>query len=254
MKEARLIPIKQIQPNPYQPRKTFNDQELKELAQSILENGLIQPISVRKVKENYQIVAGERRFRAVKLNKGTSIEAVVLDANDIQMAQMALVENIQRENLTAIDEASSFVDIMKISGINQVELALQLGKSQSAIANKIRLLHLNEHVQEALRRKQISERHGRALLQMDEKKQQETLDLILKKKLNVVQTEKLIQDFAQRTKPKKKAINKGITRDKKIAINTILQATKMVQRTGTKVLVKQEMSEDEIIITIHLPK
>lgn len=150
MKESKMISIDLVEPNPYQPRLEFNDDALMDLAQSIRENGLIQPLTVREVDGKYQIVAGERRFRAMKLNGAVEIPAIVMDANEIQMAEMALVENIQRENLSAIEEAKSYVEIMKYAGLNQSQLALRVGKSQSSIANKIRLLNLNEEVQNAV--------------------------------------------------------------------------------------------------------
>ena len=150
MKETKMIAIDLIEPNPYQPRLEFDDDALMDLAQSIRENGLIQPITVRESNGKYQIIAGERRFRAMRLNGAVEVLANVMDANEIQMAEMALVENIQRENLSAIEEAKSYVEIMKFAGINQSTLALRIGKSQSAIANKIRLLGLDKEVQEAV--------------------------------------------------------------------------------------------------------
>ena len=156
MKESKMISIDLVEPNPYQPRLEFNDDALMDLAQSIRENGLIQPLTVREVDGKYQIVAGERRFRAMKLNGAVEIPAIVMDANEIQMAEMALVENIQRENLSAIEEAKSYVEIMKYAGLNQSQLALRVGKSQSSIANKIRLLNLNEEVQNAVSAKEIT--------------------------------------------------------------------------------------------------
>ena len=175
MKESKMISIDLVEPNPYQPRLEFNDDALMDLAQSIRENGLIQPLTVREVDGKYQIVAGERRFRAMKLNGAVEIPAIVMDANEIQMAEMALVENIQRENLSAIEEAKSYVEIMKYAGLNQSQLALRVGKSQSSIANKIRLLNLNEEVQNAVSAKEITERHARALLGLDEDKQKKAL-------------------------------------------------------------------------------
>mgnify|MGYP000721334260 FL=1 len=172
MRETKMVTIDQIEPNPYQPRIEFNDEALMELAQSIRENGLIQPISVRKTENGYQIIAGERRYRAMKMNGMVEVPVVIMDANDIQMAEMALVENIQRENLSAIEEAKSYVDIMRFTGVNQSELALRVGKSQSAIANKIRLLQLDENIQNAVSAHQITERHARALLGLDSDKQQ----------------------------------------------------------------------------------
>ncbi|MEG0273844.1 MAG: ParB/RepB/Spo0J family partition protein [Longicatena sp.] len=254
MKETKIIMIDQIQPNPYQPRLEFNDDALMDLAQSIRENGLIQPITVREVDGNYQIIAGERRFRALKLNGAVEVPVMIMDANDIQMAEMALVENIQRENLSAIEEAKSYLDIMKFTNMNQSELALRVGKSQSSIANKIRLLNLEDDVQSAVSSKVITERHARALLSLDGEKQQKALDKIVKKGLTVAQTEKMIKEESQPKDDKKKVMLKGISKNIKIAINTIHQAAAMIKRAGTEVDVTQVEYEDDVIITIRIPK
>ena len=180
MKDTRIVDIDLVEPNPYQPRLEFDDEALMDLAQSIRENGLIQPITVREMDGRYQIIAGERRFRALKLNGAVDVPVLIMDANEVQMAEMARVENIQRENLSAIEEAKSYVEIMKYSGLNQSQLALRVGKSQSSIANKIRLLNLDEDVQEAVSTKKISERHARALIGLDEEKQHDALEKIVK--------------------------------------------------------------------------
>ena len=146
MRESKVVSIDEIRPNPYQPRVEFDDEALMELSQSIRENGLIHPITVRKENDGYEIVAGERRYRAMKIAGMLDIPVIVIDADEVQMAEMALVENIQRENLSAIEEAKAYVQIMKTSGISQSQLALKVGKSQSAVANKIRLLQLEEPV------------------------------------------------------------------------------------------------------------
>ena len=254
MKDTRIVDIDLVEPNPYQPRLEFDDEALMDLAQSIRENGLIQPITVREMDGRYQIIAGERRFRALKLNGAVDVPVLIMDANEVQMAEMALVENIQRENLSAIEEAKSYVEIMKYSGLNQSQLALRVGKSQSSIANKIRLLNLDEDVQEAVSTKKISERHARALIGLDEEKQHDALEKIVKKGMTVAQTEKMLKEQAQPKKEKKKVMLKGISKNIKIAINTIHQAISMVNRAGTASEINEEEHEDEVIITIRIPK
>ena len=254
MKDTRIVDIDLVEPNPYQPRLEFDDEALMDLAQSIRENGLIQPITVREMDGKYQIIAGERRFRALKLNGAVDVPVLIMDANEVQMAEMALVENIQRENLSAIEEAKSYVEIMKYSGLNQRQLALRVGKSQSSIANKIRLLNLDEDVQEAVSTKKISEQHARALIGLDEEKQHDALDKIVKKGMTVAQTEKMLKEQAQPKKEKKKVMLKGISKNIKIAINTIHQAISMVNRAGTAAEINEEEHEDEVIITIRIPK
>lgn len=254
MKETKVVMIDLVEPNPYQPRHEFNDDALMDLAQSIRENGLIQPITVREVDGRYQIIAGERRFRALKLNGAVEVPVLVMDANEVQMAEMALVENIQRENLSAIEEAKSYVEIMKYAGINQSQLALRVGKSQSSIANKIRLLNLDDKIQEAVSTKTITERHARALIGLDEKQQQKVLDKIVKKNLTVAQTEKLLKENQQDKKTKKKVMLKGISKNLKIAINTVHQAVSMINRAGTTAEITEQENEDDVVITIRIPK
>lgn len=254
MRISKIVTIDEIQPNPYQPRLEFNNEALMELAQSIRENGLIQPITVRECENGYQIVAGERRYRALKLNGMFDIPVIVMDANELQMAEMALVENIQRENLSAIEEAKSYIDIMKYANLNQSQLALKIGKSQSSIANKIRLLNLEDNIQNAVNAKLISERHARALLGVDPEKQQDYLDKILKKGLSVSQTEKMVRADKEQEQPKKKVMLKGITRNMKIALNTIRQALKMVEKAGIALETKEEESEDYVTVTIRFQK
>lgn len=254
MKETKIIMIDLIEPNPYQPRLEFNDEALMDLAQSIRENGLIQPITVREVSGKYQIIAGERRFRALKLNGAVEVPVLIMDANEVQMAEMALVENIQRENLSAIEEAKSYVEIMKYAGLNQSQLALRIGKSQSSIANKIRLLNLEEDVQEAVSSKQITERHARALIGLTEEKQHKVLNKIVKKNLTVAQTEKMLKEDALGKQSKKKVMLKGISKNLKIAINTIHQAVNMVNRAGTTAEISEQENENDVVITIRIPK
>lgn len=243
-----------IEPNPYQPRLEFNDDALMDLAQSIRENGLIQPVTVREFEGRYQIIAGERRFRALRLNGAVEVEANVMDADEVQMAEMALVENIQRENLSAIEEAKSYVEIMKFAGLNQSQLALRVGKSQSSIANKIRLLNLDDTIQDAVSNKSISERHARALLGLDQDKQKEVLEKIVTKSLTVAQTEKMLKEEAQGPKPKKKVMLKGISKNIRIALNTLHQAVNMVNRAGCDAQISEEEHEDEVVLTIRIPK
>ncbi len=251
MKETKILPIEQIVPNPYQPRLEFNEEALFDLAQSIRENGLIQPISVREANNHYEIVAGERRFRAMQLLGMTDIPAYVMNADEMQMAELALVENVQRENLSAIEEAKAYLQIMKITGYTQSQLALKMGKSQSSIANKIRLLNLDDNIQNAVSGKIISERHARALIGIEPEKQQEFLEKIVKKGLNVAQTEKMVQEAGHSTKKKK---TKGFARDIRVAVNTIKQAFAMILKTGISAELKEVETDDDFQMIIRFPK
>ena len=186
-KEVFDISLKDIIPNRFQPREIFEDEALQELSESIKKHGVIQPIIVRKIGDKYEIIAGERRFRASKAAGKETIPALVRDIDDKEAAKIALLENLQRSNLTPIEEAKTYQTILKIDNITQDELAANLGKSQSTIANKLRLLSLAEEVQTALLNSQISERHARSLLGLDRASQIELLNKTLNQKLTVRQ-------------------------------------------------------------------
>lgn len=191
-KEIFDISLQDIIPNRFQPREMFDDNALQELSQSIREHGVIQPIIVRKVGDKYEIIAGERRYRASQLAGKETIPALVRDIDDKEAAKIALLENLQRSNLTPIEEAKTYQTILKLDNITQEELAQNLGKSQSTIANKLRLLTLDEEVQTALLNSQISERHARSLIGLDYTKQNELLHRILNEKLTVRQLDEEI--------------------------------------------------------------
>ncbi|CAM2826765.1 nucleoid occlusion protein [Erysipelothrix tonsillarum] len=251
MIDRREIAIEKIKPNRNQPRLTFNDESLLELGQSISENGLLQPIVVREVNETdeYEIIAGERRYRAMRMFGFTEVPCIISNIDDNKSATLALIENIQREDLSVLEEAKAYRDLLRIQKITQKELATKVGKSQSAIANKIRLLELPEPVLEALGERKITERHARALLSVEKEKTEEVLDEILNKKLNVKETETLIN------KPrKKKVVTRGISQHIKIGINTIKQSIGMIEKTGITVKHDMEETDDEVIITVRFPK
>ena len=191
-KEIFEISLKDIMPNRFQPREIFEDSALQELAQSIKEHGVIQPIIVRKVGDKYEIIAGERRFRASQLAGKETIPALVRDIDDKEAAKIALLENLQRKDLTPIEEAKTYQTILKLDNLTQDELAQNLGKSQSAVANKLRLLNLDEEVQTALLNSKISERHARSLLPLDHEKQRELLHKIINERLTVRQVDEEI--------------------------------------------------------------
>ena len=254
MRESKVVSIDEIRPNPYQPRIDVDDEALMELSQSIRENGLIHPITGRQEKDGYEIVAGERRYRAMKIAGMIEIPVIVIDADEVQMAEMALVENIQRENLSAIEEANAYVQIMKTTGISQSQLALKLGKSQSSIANKIRLLQLDEEVQQAVTARRITERHARALLALPKEKQEQAMETIVKKGLTVAQSEKMIRKEASPKPKRQKEVFKGLSRNIKIGLNTIDQAVAMIEKSGIQIHREMTEDEDEVVVTLHFPK
>lgn len=198
------IPVEECRANPYQPRKTFHADAIEELKDSILEYGIIQPLVVRKSIKGYQIVVGERRFRAAKEAKLDVVPAIVKELTDEKMMELALLENLQREDLSPIEEAHAYANLINELGITQDELSKRLGKSRSHIANMTRLLSLPEQVIACINNGELSMGHGRALLSVDDEKQViYFVDKIRKEKLNVRQVERLIQEYNQR-KPKEK--------------------------------------------------
>lgn len=194
------VPLDKIEPNRYQPRKVFNPEEIQELAQTIDEHGLLQPIVLREYEPSkYEIIAGERRFRAMKLLKWETAPAIVEKMSDKESASLALVENLQRSDLSPVEEAQAYQRLMKLNGLTQKDLAKGMGKSQSTIANKMRLLKLIPPVQNAILDHRISERHGRALLGLDEKQQRDLLMDIVNDHWTVRQTEDYVNVLLGKT-------------------------------------------------------
>ena len=192
---VKKLDINLIIPNKYQPRKVFDDKSLSSLAESIKTYGIINPILVRQKEGKYEIIAGERRFRAAKSLGLAEVPVIIKNADEQQMAELALIENIQRQGLSPIEEAKSYEEIMRIGNQTQASLATKLGKSQAAIANKIRLLSLPEEIQDALANKKISERHARSLIKVEDKERQiEILNRIITEKLTVKETDQIINE------------------------------------------------------------
>lgn len=260
-KQIQDLELSKITPNEFQPRKTFSDESIKELAQTLEKEGLLQPIVVREKGDGYEIIAGERRFRAAKSLGWEKIPAIVNNMNDDQTASLALIENLQREDLNPIDEAQAYTNLMKLNNLTQTELAKDMGKSQSYVANKIRLLKLTPKVQSYLASGEISARHGRALVGLSERDQSRVVDEILAKNLNVKETEAIAKDvdayFDQNDKTKKAKrprVAKRMPKDLKVQINTIKQAVKLARDSGIKVKVKEVKDPDDYKITIELKR
>lgn len=254
------LPLAQITENRYQPRRQFSDESINELAQTLSQDGLLQPIIVRKHEDGYEIIAGERRFRAAKSLNWESIPAIVKDMTDEQSATLALIENLQRENLNPIDEAKAYEQLMEINDYTQSDLAQGMGKSQSYIANKLRLLKLSPKVQSFLVTGQITQRHGRALLGLSQDVQDQVVDEILAQNLNVLQTEELVKQLANQKQADKQKVKttikhvKSNSGDLQMQINTIKQAVKLAKDSGIKVKMHEEKDADEYRITIELKR
>lgn len=205
-KEIVMLNLNDIIPNKFQPREVFDDHALKELAVSIKEHGVIQPIIVREVNGKYEIIAGERRYKASALAGKTTIPAIVNNLDDKESSKVALLENLQRKNLNPIEEAKTYQKILELDEMTQEELARTMGKSQSAVANKLRLLQLNDDVKKALLSDEISERHARTLLRIDDSTAQtEMLKRVINEKINVRDLEKEIDRLYPKKEEKKEA-------------------------------------------------
>lgn len=254
--EITYLSVNEIVPNPYQPRTIFQEEKIAELAQSIRTHGLLQPITVRKRDNQYEIIAGERRFRAAQSLEMKEVPAIIKDFNDTETASLALIENLQREELTAIEEASAFAKLIELHGLTQESLAQRLGKGQSTVANKLRLLQLVDDVQQALRNKTITERHARALLAVkDEKQQRKILEKVISQELNVKQTETLIKEsLSEKKPPKKKPTRKHYSKDTRLAMNTIRESLDMITKSGMEIKSDEEDHDDFYQFTIRIPK
>ena len=199
----RLLPLHKVEPNPDQPRQDFDPEELQALADSIAEHGVIQPLTVRELPSGYfQIIAGERRWRAARLANLTEIPAVVIEADDQKVMELALIENLQRQDLNAVEEALGYRSLLVEYGMSQDAIATSVGKSRPAVANALRLLHLPEGVQEMVRSGQLSAGHARAVLMLKTEKQQlEAATRILNLGLSVRQAETLCKNLSKADKP-----------------------------------------------------
>ena len=230
------LKINDISPNSDQPRKSFNQDALQELADSIKENGVIQPIIVAKRGKGYRIVAGERRWRASRLAGLTVIPAIVRDLTDQQTMEQALIENIQRQDLNPLEEAFAIENLMKEHGMTQEALAKKLGKSRPAIANTLRLINIDESLQDFIRNGDLSAGHARALLAItDKEEQKKAADIVMTKELSVRETEDFVKKFLNPKTTPRKTASKGSSA---VAISTKDVEHKLTSYYGTKVKLK----------------
>ncbi|WP_391206032.1 nucleoid occlusion protein [Psychrobacillus sp. L4] len=260
LEEVVNVAIDKIVPNRYQPRTVFDDAKIEELARTIHTHGVIQPIVIRKMDDNrYEIIAGERRFRAMSKLQWAEVPAIIRNLSDKETASIALIENLQREELTAIEEAVAYQKLLKLHELTQEALAQRLGKGQSTVANKLRLLKLPVEIQEAIMRKELSERHARALMQIKEKNIQiQLMNMTKEKHWNVKQLEEKVNELLnppskedkKLAKPKRKAVSKDV----RIALNTIKHSLSMVTKSGINIKTEEEDTEDFYQITVKIPK
>jgi len=258
-----FVPVEQIVPNPAQPRKEFEPESLRELADSISRYGVLQPLTVRFRKRGYELVAGERRLRAARLAGLRTVPCIILDIDKEDASLIALVENLQRRDLDYIEEATALQELIRTFDMSQDEAARRIGKSQSSVANKLRLLKLPKDILLTLRRSGLSERHARALLRLgSHDSRRAVLKHILAEGLTVAKTEEYIDQILAGEEAQRKVISLPETegralfvlKDVRLFLNTVDRAMNMMKQSGVDAQCGKSETDTEIFITIKIPK
>lgn len=249
------VPVYDILPNPAQPRKVFDREGLMELTESIRCYGVIQPLSVRKRYEGYELVAGERRLRAAKLAGLTEVPCILMSIDDRQSGLIAMVENLQRRDLDFIEEAQGLANLMQTYGLSQEAAAAKVGKSQSAVANKLRILKHSPRILELLRSSGLSERHARALLRIeDEEARYQALQVIAQKAMTVARAEQYIDSLLTQPQEKPGPNRTWLLRDVRLFINSVNNNLKVMREAGVGADMERQDTDQGIVLTIRIPK
>ena len=244
-----FLPPRAIRPNPAQPRKVFREEALAELADSIRQHGILQPLSVRRAEGGYELIAGERRLRAAQMAGLSEIPCIVMNMDDRESGMAAMVENLQRQDLDFVEEAQGISRLMEVWQLSQDQAARMLGKSQSAIANKLRLLRHSPRVLQQLRESGLTERHGRALLKLkSEEEKLAAISVITQQAMNVARAEKYIQELQKSAGKGPQRVNVGVF------LNNLSQSLARIQSSGIPAVSERRETEDEIVLTITIPK
>ena len=255
-----LLPVGSIHPNPMQPRKIFDPDALAELTESIRMYGVLQPLTVRKAADgSFELVAGERRLRASRAAGLEKVPCILVNVSEQDSGLLALVENLQRQDLDFIEEAEGLRTLIRSYGMSQEEAAKCIGLSQSAVANKLRLLRLSPELLGLLRERGLSERHARALLRLETDEQRlEVLSVVLERDLNVARTEQYIEEYLKGGTPRetrgKKKAPRIVLKDVRIFFNTVTKGLGVMRRSGVQAEYDQEETEADYILTIRIPK
>lgn len=247
------VPVEKIQANPYQPRKDFEPEALEDLAASIAEYGVLQPLLVaRGNDDNFLLIAGERRLRASKMAGLLDVPVIVSSYTEQQIAEIALIENLQREDLHFLEEAEGYEKLMTQFNLTQEAMAVRVGKKQSTIANKLRLLNLPLEIRNVLKKAQLTERHGRALLKLKNGElQEQVLKQIIKNGWNVKQTEEHIAKLLDEAAPKQKK-RLVIVNDVRIYLNSVKKIVSTINDAGIPAQIKQELDGDDVVVTLRI--
>ncbi len=250
-----FVNVNAIKKNPNQPRKNFDEEAIDDLAKSIEKVGVIQPINLRKVNNHFELIAGERRLLATIRAGFDKIPAVAIEVTDHQSAVLALVENVQREDLDFIEEAYAYKTLIEKYDITQKEVAIRVGKSQSTVSNKLRLLKLDDNLLKTIATNGLTERHARALLKIKEKAlQEEVLNQVIAKDYNVKQTDVLVNKMINAHKKEKKRKNTKFKINASIYVNTIKKAFQTILETGVEAEYEKSDKGDHIELKIRIPK
>ena len=254
------LPVGAIKPNPHQPRRQFQPEELRELGESIRLYGILQPLTVRKTgPTTFELVAGERRLRAAVLAGMDSVPCILLNVDAKQSGLLALVENLQRKDLDFIEEAEGLRSLIRTYGMSQEEAARCISKSQSAVANKLRILKLPPDVLEKLRNAGYTERHARALLRLEgPEEQRAVMEAVVAGDLTVAKTEAYIDALLQRgveeQKKKKRKAPVVVLKDVRIFLNTVTRGLSMMNQSGVRAVCERSDTESELVLTIRIPR
>ena len=249
------IPVEDIVPGPMQPRQRFSRESLEELRDSIAENGVLQPLTVRSRDDHFELIAGERRLRAAKMAGLFEVPCIVMDVDMEKSGIITLIENLQRRELDFVEEAEGIRQLVRLFGLSQEQAARRLGLSQSAVANKLRLLRLPEDVLARLREEGLGERHARALLRLgDAQSQRAALDFIIDQRMTVAAAEEYIDGLTQQAEPeppRRRSI--FLMKDVRLFLNTLERSFRLMRSAGIPAELEREETEDALVLTVRIP-
>ncbi len=244
-----FLPVRSIRPNPAQPRRVFREEALKELSESILRHGILQPLSVRRVQGGYELICGERRLRAAQMAGLTDVPCILMQMDDRESGMTAMIENLQRQDLDFVEEAQGISRLMGQFGMSQEQTARLLGKSQSTVANKLRLLRHSEPVLEALRQAELTERHARALLKLpDEETKLQAIAEISRQGMSVARTESYVESLLAQPREREAKANVSAF------LNALTQSLAKIQLSGIGAVSERRETDSQIVLTITIPK
>ncbi len=247
------LPISTLAPNPAQPRQHFSQQGLEELSESIAQHGILQPLSVRRCPSGYELISGERRLRAARMAGLSEVPCIIVNVDPQESSLLALIENVQRRDLDFWEEAQALQALVDATGLSQEAVAKQIGKSQSAVANKLRLLKLSPAAVLLLRRAAFTERHARALLRLPAERQEEAAHYVVAHDLTVARTEEYVESLLQPL-PRRAPKPTFILKDVRLFLNTVTRGLSMMQSAGVRADCQRQDTEEAILLTIRIPR